>query len=85
MMTIIVAFAQAESESGSMGAKMAYRRKYEQGIPVQYLERSFGYLKSADGNFVPDQEEAEWIKRIYKMAADGYTPAAIRRFWMKGK
>ena len=47
MLTILSAFAQAESESGSVGAKMVYQRKYEQGIPVQYLERSFGYTKNA--------------------------------------
>lgn len=80
MLTIIAAFAQAESESGSIVAKMAYRRKYERGIPVQYLERSFGYKKTDEGEFVPDREEAEWVKKIYVMAADGYTPAAIKRF-----
>lgn len=80
MLTIIAAFAQAESESGSVGAKMVYRRKYEQGIPVQYLERSFGYTKDKNGNFVPDTVEAEWIKIIYKMAAEDYTPTAISHF-----
>lgn len=83
MLTIIAAFAQAESESGSVGAKMVYRRKYEQGIPVQYLERSFGYTKDKNGNFVPDTVEAEWIKIIFKMAAEDYTPTAISRFLNK--
>ena len=80
MLTIIAAFAQAESESGSIVAKMAYRKKYEQGIPVQYLERSFGYTKTDDGEVILDKEEAEWVRKIYEMAADGYTPAAIKRF-----
>lgn len=70
LLTIIAAFAQTESKSGSVGAKMVYRRKYEQGIPVQYLKRSFGYTKVKNGNFVPDMVEAEWIKIIYKMAAE---------------
>ncbi len=85
MLTIIAAFAQAESESGSIGAKMAYRRKYERGIPVQYLERSFGYTKTDDGKFIPNRGEAEWVKKIYDMAADGYTPAAIKRFLNKNE
>jgi DNA invertase Pin-like site-specific DNA recombinase len=80
MLSIIAAFAQAESESGSIGAKMVYQKKYEQGIPVQYLERSFGYEKDKNGEFVPNKEESEWVKRIYEMAADGYTPATIKRF-----
>ena len=80
MLTILAAFAQAESESGSVGAKMVYQRKYEAGIPVQYLERSFGYTKDERGIFVADEAEAAWVRKIYEMAADGYTPAAIKRY-----
>ena len=80
MMTIVAAFAQAESESGSAGAKMVYKRKYEAGIPVYYLERSYGYKKNKDGEFVPEESEARWVRKIYEMAAEGYTPAAIKRF-----
>lgn len=80
MLSIIAAFAQAESESGSVGAKMVYQKKYEQGIPVQYLERSFGYIKDRYGEFVPDEKEALWVRKIYEMAAESYTPAAIKRF-----
>ena len=80
MLTILAAFAQAESESGSAGAKMVYQRKYEAGIPVQYLERSFGYTKDERGVFVADEAEAVWVRKIYKMAAEGYTPASIKRY-----
>lgn len=80
MLSIIAAFAQAESESGSVGAKMVYQKKYEQGIPVQYLERSFGYEKDGNGEFIPKEDEAKWVRIIYGMAADGYTPAAIKRY-----
>lgn len=80
MLTIIAAFVQAESESEGVGAKMVYRRKYEQGIPVQYLERSFGYAKDKNGNFLPDMVETEWIKIIYKMTAEDYTLTAISHF-----
>ena len=52
MLTILAAFAQAESESGSVGAKMVYKRKYEAGIPVQYLERSFGFKKDERGLYI---------------------------------
>ena len=80
MLTILAAFAQAESESGSTGAKMVYQRKYEAGIPVQYLERSFGYTKDERGVFVADEAEAVWVRKIYEMAAEGYTPASIKRY-----
>lgn len=80
MLTILAAFAQAESESGSVGAKMVYQRKYEAGIPVQYLERSFGFKKDERGVYIADEEEAAWVRKIYEMAADGYTPASIKRY-----
>lgn len=83
MLTILAAFAQAESESGSIGAKMVYQRKYEAGIPVQYLERSFGYTKDERGIYIADEREAVWVRKIYEMAADGYTPAAIKRYLNK--
>lgn len=44
LLTIMSAFAQAESDNYSSLAKLVYRRKYENGIPVHYLERSFGYV-----------------------------------------
>ena len=80
MMTIIAAFAQAESEGISTTAKMAYRRMYEAGIPIQYLERSFGYMKGADGNYAIDPNEAKWVRKIYHMIADGHTPASVKRY-----
>ena len=51
--------------------------KYEQGIPVQYLERCFGYTKNEKGEFVPDTEQAKWIVKIYEMAAEGYSLSTI--------
>ena len=43
MLTVMGAFAQAESENYRKLAQMIYVRKYRAGIPVQYLEKSFGY------------------------------------------
>ena len=79
LMTIYAAFAQAESESIHEGAKMVYRHKYEAGIPVQYLERSFGYRKDSEGNYWIEEAEAGWIRKNYHMIADGYTPEAVKR------
>ena len=54
MLTVLAAFAQAESENYSALGKMVYTRKYQAGIPVQYLERSFGYTRGKSGEFLPD-------------------------------
>ncbi|MCR5486344.1 MAG: recombinase family protein [Lachnospiraceae bacterium] len=83
MITIYAAFAQAESEGISSLAKMAYRRKYEGGDPVQYLERSFGYCKRENGYEI-EPSEAKWVREIYRMAAGGYTCASIKRM-LNGK
>ena len=80
LLTVYAAFAQAESESISELGKMTYRRKYEAGIPVQYLERSFGYTKDESGAYVIAPEEAKWVREIYHMIADGHTPAAVGRY-----
>ena len=80
MMTVYAAFAQAESESNSALAKMAYQRRYEAGIPVQYLERCYGYDRNEAGEFIIKEDEAKWVRKIYQMIADGYTAAAVKRY-----
>ena len=80
MLTVLAAFAQAESENYSALGKMVYTRKYEAGIPVQYLERSFGYTRGKSGEFLPEPAEAPWVRKIYELCAEGYRPQQIARF-----
>ena len=80
LLTVIAACAQAESETYRNLAKQVYQRKYESGIPVQYLERSFGYTKNEKGEVLPDKVEAEWVKKMYHMIADGYHTADVKRY-----
>ena len=80
MLTIIAAFAQAESDGASELAKMVYKRKYEAGIPVQYLARSFGYRKNEIGEYVIDENEGKWVRKIFQMIVDGHTAASVRRY-----
>ena len=72
MLTVLAAFAQAESENYSILGKMTYRRKYQAGIPVQYLERSFGYTLDAEGRYIPDPDQEPWVKKIYELCSEGY-------------
>lgn len=68
LMTIQAAFAQAESESASVGGRMIYKRKFEQGIRTAASEKTFGYKLDASGdlNIVPT--EANLIRLIFDMA-----------------
>ena len=83
MLTVIGAFAQAESENYRQLSKMVYTRKYQAGIPVQYLERSFGYRLNADGEYVPDPVEAPLVKKIFELCANGYNLGQISRYLNK--
>ena len=80
MLTVMGAFAQAESENYRKLAQMVYVRKYSAGIPVQHLEKSYGYAVNEKGEYIPDPEEAPWIKKIFELCADGYNLAQITRF-----
>ena len=56
MLTVVGAFAQAESENYRQLSQMVYARKYQAGIPVQYLEKSFGYMLDEDGNILAERD-----------------------------
>ena len=81
LLTIYAAVAQAESENVRELCKLVYRRKYEAGIPVQYLERSFGFCKDENGEYTIDENEAEWVRKAYQMVADGCTVAKVRGYF----
>ena len=80
LLTVLAAFAQAESDNYRALAKMVYTRKYQAGIPVQYLERSFGYTVNENGEFIPDPNEAPWVKKIYELCSEGYNLVQIAEF-----
>lgn len=80
MLTVLAAFAQAESENYSALGKMVYTRKYEAGVPVQYLERSFGFECGSNGKYIPHKEEAPWVKKAFELCAEGYRPLQIARY-----
>lgn len=80
MLTIISAFAQAESENYSQLSKMGIQRKYEKGEPIQRLERCFGYTKNEAGEYEVDSEEGKWVKKMYELIADGYSSADVKRY-----
>lgn len=80
MLTVLSAFAQAESENYSHLSKLGIQRKYEKGEPIQRLEMSFGYRKNEEGEYEVDPGEAPWVKKMYEMIADGYTSADVKRY-----
>ena len=78
MLTVLAAFAQAESEGASDNAKMTYKRKFESGIPAH-----FGYKANAQGDIVVDEEKAAVVRQIFDLAEQGIWPSKIKQYLNK--
>ena len=83
MLTILAAFAQAESEGASANAKMTYKRKFESGIPAHGLESTFGYKANAQGDIVVDEEKAAVVRQIFDLAEQSIWPSKIKQYLNK--
>lgn len=79
LLTIYSAFAQAESDNTSELLAMAHRRRVSNGDNSACLSGLYGYSRGEDGEFYPD-ENAEWVKKMYEMAAEGFGLAEIARY-----
>jgi len=77
MLTILSSIAQEESRSISENVTWGHRKRFADGKILLPYKSFLGYKKGADGlpEIVP--EEAEIVKRIYKMFLDGMTPKAL--------
>lgn len=83
MLTLLAAFAQAESEGASANAKMTYKRKFESGIPAHGLESTFGYKANAQGDIVVDEEKAAVVRQMFDLAEQGIWPSKIKQYLNK--
>ena len=83
MLTVLAAFAQAESEGASDNAKMTYKRKFKSGIPAHGLECTFGYKANAQGDIVVDEEKAAVVRQIFDLAEQGIWPSKIKQYLNK--
>ena len=83
MLTIIAAFAQAESQGASDNANLTYKRKFEAGIPAQDLNRTFGFDTDEGGNTYIIEEQAETIRLIFYLAQQGVWPSKIKQYLNK--
>ena len=76
MLTILASLAQEESRSVSENCKWRVRKKFEQGIPTGL--RMYGY-DVRNGSFTILPEEAEVVRRIFRMYLDGMGSERIMR------
>lgn len=78
MLTIKAAFAQGESDSGSQLVKMAYRNRFEKGIPTTKMANTYGYRLRADGVIEIDESQAKIVRMIFDLAEKGVWVSKIR-------
>ena len=76
MLAILASLAQEESRSVSENCKWRVRKKFERGIPTGL--RMYGY-DVRNGSFTILPEEAEVVRRIFRMYLDGMGSERIMR------
>ena len=70
-LTIRTAINQSENEHRSENIRMGMKFRAEHGLSGLYKKPCFGYKKNDKRNLVPDEKQAEIVKRIYELYLSG--------------
>ncbi len=79
LITILSSQAQEESRNLSENTKWGITRRFENGIISINHKKFMGYTKDEDGELVIVSEEAEIVKRIFRMYLEGSSILEITR------
>lgn len=77
LLTIMSSLAQEESRSISENFKWGQRKRFADGNYSLPWKSFYGYDKGEDGKPVINENQAEFIRLIYKMFLEGYSAQAI--------
>lgn len=80
MLTILSAFAQAESEGASENAKLTNLRKFKQGISAVRVGKCYGFSQDSNGDIILDAEQAFVVRKMYQLAANGVWVGRITEY-----
>ena len=80
MLTILAAFAQAESESNSGNVRITIRNKFKNGIPNFPVWAMYGYTKNDAGDPMIDEETARVVHTIFDLAERGIWVSKIAKY-----
>lgn len=79
LLTILSSQAQEESRNISENCHWGIVRKFEEGKVMVNHSRFLGYTKDKDGNLVIVPEEAQLVRRIYKLYLEGNSSYRVKR------
>ncbi|MEG1013818.1 MAG: recombinase family protein [Clostridia bacterium] len=69
LITILAAVAQEESRSLSENMKLGMRMRFKAGKPKWV--NTYGFIKSENGEYVIDEEQAKGVRRIFELYVSG--------------
>ena len=79
LITIMSSLAQEESRSISENVTWGQRKRFSDGKVSMPYKHFLGYRKGEDGEPEIVPEEAEVVRRIYRLLLEGQTPYGIKR------
>ena len=77
--TILSSIAQEESRNLSSNVTWGQRARFAEGKVTMPYKRFLGYDRGEEGNPVINEEQAELVRRIYKMFVNGMTASGIAK------
>ncbi len=79
-MSLYATFAQAESESISKNVTWGIEKSFQAGKVRYQMRNTLGYRMGSDGKPVIVEEEAEIVRKIFSMFADGISMGKIANY-----
>lgn len=79
LLTILSSLAQEESRNLSENTRWGVVRRFEKGIVTVNHNKFMGYTKDQNGQLVIVPEEAEIVRRIFRLYLEGYSITRIAR------
>ena len=77
LITLIEAFAQAESTERSENIRWGLDKRMQDGTSGLYKRKCFGYIKTEDGELAICSEEARTVRLIFQLYLDGNSILSI--------
>lgn len=77
LLTIMSSLAQEESRSISQNVTWGVRKRFASGQASVAFSQFLGYDRDENGGWIVNEEQAEVVRKIYRLFLEGYTYAAI--------